>query len=341
VKNLHRLFAAATVVVIGATGVACKSATPYAAKVNGIVVSKAGLEDELDAIRGNKRYVDALKEANVPVDGTGANTSVFSSQFVARILTRRIYLELIHQEFVRRKLKLRDRDLQVAREQLLGSMPGSPEEAEATLDAFPKSYYEEIRRTTAEVFVLQNALADTSPANLRKYYDEHKEQFESVCAAHILVEEKAAADSIVAQLSRARDKAATFAELASAQSKDPGSAANGGDLGCASPANYVAEFKEAVRTQAIGVIGKPVKTDFGYHVIRVDSREAAKPFSEVEQDVIAAVTDTQQGAFNDFLNNASTKAKVEVNPRYGKYDKTGQSPEVVPPTPPAADSGDN
>jgi hypothetical protein len=339
VKNLNRLFAAATVAVLATTGAACKSATPYAAKVNGIVVSKSGLEDELNAIRSNKKYMAALEEQNVPVKGTGNNTESFDSQFVARILTRRIYLELIHQEFVRRKLKLSDNDLDVARQQLLGSMPGTPDEAAKTLDAFPKAYYNEIRRTNAEVYKLQTALASAGATNLRAYSEEHVEQFESVCAAHILVETKAEADSIETQLAKAKDKQAKFAELAKSESKDPGSGANGGDLGCASPAQYVAEFKEAVRTQAIGVIGKPVKTQFGYHVIRVDSREAAKPFEEVKEEVRSAVTDNQQGAFNEFLTTASSKAKVEVNPRYGSFDKTGQSPEVVPPKAPSAGAG--
>jgi foldase protein PrsA len=338
VKNLNRLFAAATVAAVAVTGVACKSATPYAAKVNGIVLSKSGLDDELNAIRANKKYMDALREQNVPVDGPNDNKSAMSSQFVARILTRRIYLELVHQEFVKRKLKIKDADLQVSREQLLSSMPAQGQDAVAMLDAFSKDYYNEIRRTNAEVYVLQNALADSSPASLRRYYNEHLEQFESACAAHILVETKAEADAIEKQLAKAKDKKATFAEIAKEKSKDPGSGANGGDLGCASPAGYVAEFKDAVREQAIGVIGDPVKTQFGYHIIRVDSRDAAKPFEEVKEEVRSAITDSQQGPFNDFLTKASTKAKVEVNPRYGTYDTTGQAPEVVPPKTPEATS---
>jgi parvulin-like peptidyl-prolyl isomerase len=330
VKNLKSLFAAATVAVLAVSGVACKSATPYAAKVNGIVLPKADLDRELDAIRGNAAYLKQLRDAQVPVDGPGNNSTTFNTQFVARILTRRIYLELIHQEFVKRKLKVKQADLAVAREQLTASIGDAK-----ILDEFPKAYYEEIRRTTAEVYVLQNALANTSPASLRKYYAEHVEQFESVCAAHILVATKAAADAIEKDLAKAKDKKAAFADIAKAKSTDTGSGAAGGDLGCNPPSTYVAEFKDAVHTQKVGVIGQPVKTQFGYHIIRVDSREAAKPFEEVEDQVRTAITDSQQGPFNEFLTTASTKAKVEVNPRFGTYDKTGESPEVVPPKTPA------
>ena len=332
-RKLIRLFVACTAVGVIATGTAaCKSATPYAAKVNGTTVTKADLDDELNAINGNKKYRAALEQNQVTVKGTGDDT--FNSAFVARILTRRIYFELVHQEFLRRNLKVSTKDLNIAQQEVESSI-GDP----SVLAAFPKSYREWLVRTNAEVYVLQNKLADTSSANLHAYYDAHKDQFESVCAAHILVDTKAEADSLEKQIAKAKDKNATFADLAKAKSKDTGSGAKGGDLGCAAPSNYVAEFKDAVRAQKIGVIGQPVKSQFGYHIIRVDSREAAKPFEEVEQDVKTAITDSQQGPFNEFLTNASTKAKVEVNPRYGTYDTSGQQPEVVPPkTPDAANS---
>jgi parvulin-like peptidyl-prolyl isomerase len=249
------------------------------------------------------------------------------------VLTRRIYLELVHEELLTRHLKVTAKDLSESRSQLVASI-GDPK----VLDAFPKAYFNEIRRTTAEVYVLQTALADTSDASLRKYYNDHLDNFEKVCAAHILVATKAQADDVEKTLAKAKDKQATFADLATKRSTDTGSGAKGGDLGCAAPSGYVAEFKAAVRTQKIGVIGPPVKTQFGYHVIRVDSREPAPPFADVKDQVKTAITDSQQGPFNEFLTNASTKAKVEVNPRYGTYDKSGQSPEVVPPKAPAVTS---
>ncbi len=330
-KGTSRLYVAAFLALTLFGLSACKAAEPYAAKVNGITLTKSALDDELEAIRDNKSYLKALKQSGVVVAGTGSGT--FDSNFVARVLTRRIYLELIHQEVVKRNLKVSAKDLSVAKQQLASSIGD-----DKTLRKFPKKYLAEIQRTTAEVFVLQTALADASDAALRKYYKDHIDQFESVCAAHILVETKATADSIEKQLKAAKDAAATFAEIAKAQSKDPGSGANGGDLGCASPSGYVEEFKDAVRTQAVGVIGDPVKTQYGYHIIRVDKREPVKPFSEVKEQVRQAVTDDAQGPFNEFLGDASANAKVEINPRYGSYDKTGDSPQVVPPKAPGGDN---
>jgi len=330
VRTLIRFFVAATAVVAVTAGLAaCKSPTPYAAKVNGVILSKTGLDNELSAIKNNDDYLKALSDSNVTVLGKGAGT--FDTAFVARVLTRRIYLELIHQEVERLKLKVTEKDLDNAREELAASI-GDPE----VLDKFPKSYYEEIRRTTAEVQVLQAALAkvDTSDAGLAAYYAEHEDQFESVCAAHILVETKADADKIERQITAAKDKALTFADIAKKQSTDTGSGEKGGDLGCAAPAGYVAEFKDAVRTQKVGVVGDPVKSQFGYHIIRVDKREPAPPLDTVKEQVRQAVAGSGQSGFNDFLAKASTKAKVEVNPRYGKFDRSGDSPQVVPPETP-------
>ncbi|MEY2419219.1 MAG: hypothetical protein QOG90_1899 [Actinomycetota bacterium] len=329
-SKLFRFFVAFAAVAVMATGsAACKSSEPYAAKVNGTTVSKADLDDELNAIRDNTKYRQQLEQNQVPVKGTGDGT--FNSAFAARILTRRIYFELVHEEFLRRNLKVKSGDLSVARQEVESSIGGP-----SVFGAFPKSYQTWLVRTNAEVYVLQNAMANTSESNLRAYYESHKDQFESVCAAHILVDTKAAADAIEKELAKAKDKNATFADIAKKQSKDTGSGAQGGDLGCASPSNYVAEFKDAVRTQKIGVIGQPVKSQFGYHIIRVDKRDEAKPFEEVKEEVKSAITDSQQGPFNDFLTKASTKAKVEVNPRYGTYDTSGQQPEVVPPKTPDA-----
>jgi peptidyl-prolyl cis-trans isomerase C len=93
-------------------------------------------------------------------------------------------------------------------------------------------------------------------------------------ARHILVESEAEAKSIIDQLK----KGAKFEELAK-KSKDPGSAANGGDLDWNGPDTFVKPFSEAmVKLQKGQTTDVPVKTDFGWHVIRLDDvRDQAPP----------------------------------------------------------------
>jgi parvulin-like peptidyl-prolyl isomerase len=328
---VKRVFVAA-VVALSLFGLgACKSAEPYAAKVNGVTLTKSDLDRELDAIRNNKAYAKLIEQAGTNVTGTGDGT--VDATFVARVLSRRILFELVHQEVVKRHLKLTTEAKNAAKEQVVSSIGD-----QKTLDKFPKDYVAELERTNAEVYVLQNALADASDANLEKYYEEHKDDFTTVCAAHILVDTKAEADSIEKQLKAAKDKTAKFAEIAKAKSKDTGSGANGGDLGCAAPSGYVEQFKQATLTQKVGVIGDPVQTQYGYHIIRVDRRDPVKPFEEVKDQVRQALTDDASVPFTDFLRTASAKAKVEVNPRYGTYDTTGDLAQVVPPKAPTHSS---
>jgi peptidyl-prolyl cis-trans isomerase C len=126
-------------------------------------------------------------------------------------------------------------------------------------------------------------------------------------ARHILVEKEDAAKAIIAQLK----KGGKFEEIAKKSSKDPGSGANGGDLDWAPASNYVAEFAEALLSLSKGKVTEtPVKTQFGYHVIRLDDvRDAQLPKLE---EVKAQITEqlTQQKLIK-FQEDLRAKAKIE------------------------------
>ena len=92
---------------------------------------------------------------------------------------------------------------------------------------------------------------------------------------HILVDDEKLAKDLIAQL----NKGAKFDALAKKYSKDPGSGAQGGDLGWADPAGYVPEFANALKGLEKGKMTQtPVKSSFGYHIIKLDDiREGKKP----------------------------------------------------------------
>ena len=127
---------------------------------------------------------------------------------------------------------------------------------------------------------------------------------------HILVEKEADAKAIIAQLK----KGGKFEEIAKKQSKDPGSGANGGDLGWANPAGYVTEFAEAVTKLGKGeMTQEPVKTKFGYHIIRVDDVRDAKPPEFPKFDDVKAQLKQQllQKKLAQYQEDLRAKAKVE------------------------------
>lgn len=126
-------------------------------------------------------------------------------------------------------------------------------------------------------------------------------------ARHILVDKEDDAKSIITQLKGG----AKFEDLAKKLSKDPGSGANGGDLDWANAASYVTEFSEAMIKLAKGeMTQEPVKSQFGWHIIRVDDiRQAQLPKLEEIKDQIAQQLKQQRLAA--FQNNLREKAKVE------------------------------
>ena len=126
-------------------------------------------------------------------------------------------------------------------------------------------------------------------------------------ARHILVETEDQAKKIMADLK----KGAKFEDIAKKQSKDPGSGANGGDLDWANPSSFVPEFSEAmIKLKKGETTATPVKTQFGYHIIRVDDiRQAQLPKMEEVQPQITQ--QLQQQRLQKYQEELRAKAKVE------------------------------
>jgi peptidyl-prolyl cis-trans isomerase C len=126
-------------------------------------------------------------------------------------------------------------------------------------------------------------------------------------ARHILVEKEEEAKAIIASLK----KGGKFDEIAKKQSKDPGSGANGGDLDWANAASYVPEFSGAlVKLNKGQTTQEPVKSQFGYHVIRLDDvREAQLPkLDEVKPQIAQQLQQQKLAKFQEELRG---KAKIE------------------------------
>jgi peptidyl-prolyl cis-trans isomerase C len=126
-------------------------------------------------------------------------------------------------------------------------------------------------------------------------------------ARHILVEKEAEAKAIIAQLK----KGGKFDEIAKKSSKDPGSGAKGGDLDWAPAGNYVAEFSAALTALTKGQTTEtPVKSQFGYHIIRLDDvRDAQLPkLEEVKAQVAQQLQQQKLAKYQDELRS---KAKIE------------------------------
>ena len=180
----------------------------------------------------------------------------------------------------------------------------------ATTDEF-KAQMELTRQTLMirELFANYQKANPVTDADLKAEYDKFAATNggKEYKARHILVEKEADAQAIIASLK----KGGKFEDIAKKQSKDPGSGSKGGVLDWASPSSYVPEFTEALLKLKKGqTTDTPVKSQFGYHVIRVDDiRSAQLPaFEEVKPQIAQQMQQQKLAAFQEELRK---KAKVE------------------------------
>jgi peptidyl-prolyl cis-trans isomerase C len=155
----------------------------------------------------------------------------------------------------------------------------------------------------------QGSKSTVTDAEVQAEYDKVKSQASGTeyRARHILVEKEDDAKALIAQIKAG----ARFEDLAKKNSKDPGSAENGGDLDFASPTAYVPEFAAALLKLKKGeMTDTPVKTQFGYHVIRLDdTRQAQFPaLADVKPQIQQRLAQQKAAAFRDELR---AKAKTD------------------------------
>jgi peptidyl-prolyl cis-trans isomerase C len=152
-------------------------------------------------------------------------------------------------------------------------------------------------------------------ADLKAAYESVKNQYigKEYHVEHILVDKESDAKAITVQLK----SGASFEEIAKAKSKDPGSAKNGGDLGWVSEKALVPEFSKAMVQLKNGqTTDKPVKSQFGYHIIKVvDSRDVKAPSLDEMKDqlkqMIMADQNWQKAKFTEMMQKLRAKAKIQ------------------------------
>ncbi len=183
--------------------------------------------------------------------------------------------DLVHEKVLSKKFKVTDEELNKEIENLK-EMYG------VQYDLAVQQNGEEAIRDMVKLDLLRQKAAmedmKVTDEELKKYYNEYKPK---VKASHILVDDEKTAKDIKAKLEKGED----FAKLAKEYSKDTGSAQNGGDLGWFGPGKMVEEFEKAAYALKVGEISDPVKTQFGYHIIKVTDKEEKKSFDEMKEEI--------------------------------------------------------
>ncbi len=175
-------------------------------------------------------------------------------------------------------------------------------------DDFKRRFAAMRTKLLAGLMLRQIAQKSVSEEAMHKVYEDAVKQMgdeQEVRARHILVETEDQAKAIQADLKKGAD----FAELAKQKSKDP-AAADGGDLGYFTKDQMVPEFADAAFKLDKGQISEPVKTQFGWHIIKVeDKRKKPVPTYDQVKDQLATVVVQQSQA--DLVNKLRNQAKIE------------------------------
>jgi peptidyl-prolyl cis-trans isomerase C len=162
---------------------------------------------------------------------------------------------------------------------------------------------------------------------LKAYYEAHKSDYEQIHARHILIRMKGSpialppgqsdlteADAL-AKANEIRQKilqGADFADLARAESAD-GTASKGGDLGFLKHGQTMPSFEEALFALPAGEVSQPVKTAYGYHLIKVEERKPARTFEELRPEMEKNV---ENEAARKFLDGLKAKTKIVIDPDF-------------------------
>lgn len=199
-------------------------------------------------------------------------------------------------------------------------------------DDFKKRLTFTRKRLMMDSLLAAEGKAATTEEALKKVYEEAAKQITGdveVHARHILVEAEAEAKAVVEELKKGAD----FAELAKKKSKDPG-ASDGGDLGFFTKEQMVPEFSAVAFTLEPGKISDPVKSQFGWHVIKVEEKRNRKapPIDQVKGQIETYVTRKAQA---DYVAKLREAAKVE---RTAKPAEPAAKPDAAKDAPKPSDS---
>jgi|GEM_PF-165763 len=260
-------------------------------------------------------------------------------QLQSRVIDDLLRKRLIAQEIERRRIVISPTDIddrtEIEFERILKQNNLTEEQAAQilqrqgrTLESFKRELRQavELHLQTERLRDLVVGPIEPTEQELSAYLEEHREDYdtpEEVHARHILIRvpegaseaEIAQAKKQIEDIKKELENGADFAELAKKYSQDPGSAPNGGDLGFFRRGQMVKEFEDAAFSLEPGQISDPVRTQFGFHLIKVEEKkpaqhpELAQIRERVLKDYIAAERDRR---FEKFYAELKAHAKIFI-----------------------------
>jgi foldase protein PrsA len=175
--------------------------------------------------------------------------------------------------------------------------------------------------------------ADLGDAKLRSLYQDQILDFTIVQVEQILVKTQALAEDVYQQVTQPGSTEAQFKALATRVSIDPTIKQNAGEYPPAPASSYVPSFRKAAAALEPTQISRPVRSQYGWHVIRLVSKQVT-PFEEAKPKL--TLPQEQSGTFDDWLRTQAGDQGVDVNPKFGRFDLETLSVVAATSTDPSA-----
>ena len=285
------------------------------ARVNGEAITGKDLDDAVRAIAG--------RAGPIPPDER--------DRVYRGVLDKMIGYRLMIQEAKARKIIVPDTDVDAQVAQIRGQFPSEVQFQQAL--SAQKTTLEAVRNDTREGMsadkLVESEIASkvaVKPEAVTDFYQKNQDKFQQgprVRASHILIGIPQNADAATKQQARAKADALLkdlksgkdFAATAKANSQDPGSAPNGGDLGYFEQGQMVPPFEQAAFALKPGEMSEVVESQFGYHIIKVADRQDTRvvPLEEAKAQIEEFLTQQNRHAQTElFVNALRAKAKIEI-----------------------------
>lgn len=238
-----------------------------------------------------------------------------SSQYGSTVLDTLISDEIIRQEMKKENIKVSDKEI--------------AEEMEAYMDTFggEDTFNEVLKNSGVDVSIIEKNIMtylaskkilepeiEITDEEIQTYFDENKDSFdkeEEVEASHILVDDEKTAKEVVKKIEQDED----FAELAKEYSTDTATKDNGGELGFFAKGDMVKEFEEKAFGMENGDISEPVKTEYGYHIIKVTDKQEPKKaeLEEVKDEIKDILLESKlESEYSVWLNEKFEEYEIKT-----------------------------
>ncbi len=315
-------------IVLALVGSSCSAVNPTALTVDSWTLSDSDFQSQLNAF--SKVYESSGGASKLRSEDGNAWATSYTSAF----LNDQLSLQLAQIGVKKRGITITDADRAQAKTLLEQNFTNSS--GASVFSELPASYQASLIEGVAAQNLLGAAVIEEAQTDdgLRKLYEATKDQYqgELVCASHILVlagsgssnttptdAQYATALTSIKEIQSQLTGASNFSTVAAAKSQDTGSAQAGGALPCSPKGTFVTEFDNAAWTQPVGVVGAPVKTKFGYHLVLVTAR-GQLTFEQLKETLKQTVSDNVDTIVAAELIRIASEANVSVNGRYGQYD---------------------